>query len=328
MSESTYHLGHPSARHPMNTNAAEILRRIENLEVKGAYLITAAALDCLVLRAQEVAEAAAPDPGRQLRQLARRLMAAQPSMACVANACAYVLVPLSPDVSAAEVARTTGVRAEAFRNRLDQAQQAVVAHGPGLIEPDDVVLMHSYSGTLLAIFTAAWEAGRHFQVIATESRPYSEGRFMAARLVERGIPCTLVTEAALADIATRASKAMVGADSLLATGGVVNKMGTHLLALACQARGVPLFAAASTLKFSTASLRGQAAGLLERPDDVAIVGPELGGKPGLRVVNRLFEVTPAHLFTGIITERGVVAPQAVAALYDKEFVLDSGFAGN
>lgn len=305
----------------MSTNAAEILHRIENLEVKGAYRITIAVLDCLVLRAQELTEAAAPDPEGQLRQLARRLTAVQPSMACVANACAYVLAALSPDTPAAEMIRITTDRAEAFRSRLEQAQQAVVACGRELIESDDVILMTSYSGTLLAIFTAAWEAGRRFQVIATESRPYNEGRFLAARLTDSGIPCTLITEAALADVASQASKAMVGADSLLATGDVVNKMGTHLLALACQACGVPLFAAASTLKFSPASLRGQAVGLLERPDEATIAGPELVGRSGLRVLNRLFEVTPADLFTGIVTERGLIAPQAVVALYDRDFVL-------
>src|SRR5215470_7798024 len=112
----------------MTTTAEQLIRDIEDMKVKGAYLITRVALEALALRAGEVAA-----QGASIREAlvaaADRLVAAQPSMASVANACAYVLHPLvrdEPAPSAPEQIRQLVVeRGQAFLAANDQAQQLV-----------------------------------------------------------------------------------------------------------------------------------------------------------------------------------------------------------
>lgn len=300
-------------------SAEQIISDIENMKVKGAYLITVVGLEALTLRAKEATAGGKPIVVA-LTADAQRLKAAQPSMASVANGCDYVLQPLlnlQRPITLDETVHLVSTRSQEFLARFGQAQQAVEEIGARLVREGDTIFVHSYSGTLLGIFRRAWEAGRRFRVQATESRPGCEGRVLVGELLKLGIPCTLTTDIALASYIRKASKAIVGADSILADGSVVNKMGTHLLALACQAHGVPLYAAGGTHKLSLESVRGGEVRLLERPAAEGGIAPaELLDHPNLRVENTFFDVTPARYFTGLITERGIVPPAAVATFLD------------
>ena len=134
---------------------------------------------------------------------------------------------------------------------------------------------------------------------------------MVTELLELGIPCTLIIDAAMGSYLQRANKALVGSDSILANGSVVNKMGTQLLALACHAYSVPLYAAGSILKLSLESLQGGEVKLLDRPDDGGIAPSGLAGGKELRVENRIFDVTPAQYIEALITDKGVLPPAAI-----------------
>ena len=191
----------------------------------------------------------------------------------------------------------------------------MVKTGATLVRDGGTVFVHSYSATLLGIFRTAWEEGRRFAVVGTESRPYGEGRALASALVELGMPYTLITDAATAHTLVRADFALVGVDTFLATGAVVNKMGTLPLALACRFHGKPLYAAGTSFKFSVAFQRGEAVGLKTRPDDAGIAPAELSGDPRLMVENVFFEVIPARFFEGLVTEYGLQPPAAVPSLW-------------
>jgi ribose 1,5-bisphosphate isomerase len=299
----------------MTTTAEQLIRDIEDMKVKGAYLITRVALEALVLRAGEAAAQGAPIR-EALVAAADRLVAAQPSMASVANACAYVLHPLvraePASLTPEQIRQLVAERGQAFLAANDQAQQLVVELGARVVHEGDVVFIHSYTGTLLGIFGRAREEGRRFSVIATESRPYCEGRVMVSELLKLGIPCTLMIDAAIGSYIGRASKSLIGIDSILSNGDVVNKIGTQLLALACRTYGVPLYAAGSVLKLSIASLRGGEVKMLERPDDGGIAPADVADRQDLRVENRIFDVTPGHYFTALITDQGVLPPAAIA----------------
>jgi translation initiation factor 2B subunit (eIF-2B alpha/beta/delta family) len=108
----------------------------------------------------------------------------------------------------------------------------------------------------------------------------------------------------------------VGCDSYLSNGDVVNKIGTQLLALACQVHGVPLYAAGSVLKLSMRSLRGETVKMLERPDDGGIAPSDLPDRQGLQVENRIFDVTPGRHFAALITDQGLLPPAAIAGFRD------------
>jgi eIF-2B alpha/beta/delta-like uncharacterized protein len=303
----------------MTTTAEQLIRDIEDMKIKGAYLITRVTLEALTLLAK-----AAADQGTSIQEAltaaADRLQAAQPSMASVANACAYVLHPLrqpeSTSLSPEQIHQLVVERSQDFLTANDQAQQRVVEVGARVVHDGDVVSIHSYTGTLVGIFRRAREEGKRFSVIATESRPYCEGRVMVAELLELGIPCTLIIDAAIGSYVGRANKSLVGSDSILSNGSVVNKIGTQMLALACHVYGVPLYAAGSILKLSVTSLCGGVVKMLERPDDAGIAPVDVPDRQGLQVENRIFDVTPGHYFEALITDQGVLPPAAIAGFRD------------
>jgi ribose 1,5-bisphosphate isomerase len=311
----------------MTPTAEQLIRDIEDMKVKGAYLITRVALEALALRAKDAAADGKPILDT-LIAAADRLRSAQPSMASVANACAYVLYPLQQPEGAAltpEQAHDLIVeRSHDFLEANDQAQQRTVEVGAHMIHDGDLVFIHSYTGTLLGMFRRARAAGKQFSVIATESRPYCEGRVMVAELLKLDIPCTLIIDAAIGSYAGRASKSLVGSDSFLPNGAVVNKIGTQLLALACQVYGVPLYAAGSVLKLSMAALNGGEVKMLERPDDGGIAPPDLLDRKNLRVENRIFDTTPGRYFEALITDRGVLPPTAIAGFRDHPMLRPEG----
>ena len=301
------------------SRALQIIHDIEEMKVRGAFLITQTALEALALRAQELAPDGADACRAGVLAAADRLIASQPSMACVENGCAFVVATIQAGEtegwSAQQIEETVAARAAVFQERFQAAQEAVVRVGAALVRAGSTIFVHSYSGTLLGILRRAWEAGKRFAVAGTESRPYGEGRTLAAALVELGVPYTLITDAATAHTLPRADFALVGVDTFLTTGAVVNKMGTLPLALACRYHGKLLYAAGSSFKFSVASHRGEAVGLKTRPDDAGIAPPELSGDPRLTVENVFFEVIPARFFEGVITEYGFQPPAAIPSLW-------------
>jgi methylthioribose-1-phosphate isomerase len=162
-------------------------------------------------------------------------------------------------------------------------------------------------GTALAPIYAAHAAGMAVHVWVSETRPRNQGLLTAWELAEAGVPHTLLADnaAGLLMRQGRVDMLIVGADRIAANGDVANKVGTYLKALAARAHGVPFYVAAplATIDFSCAS--GDQIPIEER------AGTELdaGDVP---VINPAFDVTPAALVSGIITERGVAAAENLA----------------
>lgn len=155
-----------------------------------------------------------------------------------------------------------------------------------LISDGDVVITCSYSAAVLKSFEAAKKQGRLFSVIAARSEGKdgrSYGEAMARKLASAGIPAEVVPDDALESAAARASLALVGADTVMPDGAIINGAPTLRLAQAAKRRAVPFYVVCETSKF----LAGRDAPMLEEG----------------------FEVVPGELVDGIITERG---PRAAA----------------
>jgi methylthioribose-1-phosphate isomerase len=194
-------------------------------------------------------------------------------------------------------------------------------HGAELIQDGQTILTHCNAGALatagygtaLGVVRAAWESGKKIKVIADETRPVLQGaRLTAWELMQDKIPVTLITDN-MAGALMRQGKiqvCVVGADRIAANGDVANKIGTYSVAVLAKAHGIPFYVAApySTIDLGTRS--GQDIPIEQRnPEEVIRVH---GGDPiapsGVEVFNPAFDVTPADLVTGIITERGVFKP--------------------
>ena len=196
---------------------------------------------------------------------------------------------------------------------------AIGRYGADLL-PDGDILTHCNTGALatggdgtaLAVVTTAWADGRRFRVWADETRPLFQGaRLTAWELVQRGIPVTVLCDSAAAHLLAtgRIGCCIVGADRITAGGDTANKIGTYGLAVLAAAHGVPFYVAAPSSTFDLSIVDGteipiehRGAAEVTSPWGRAIAPPEA------EAFNPAFDVTPARLIRGIITERGVIAP--------------------
>src|SRR5882724_641909 len=163
-------------------------------------------------------------------------------------------------------------------------------------------------GTALGVIRSA--KNKKISVIANETRPYLQGaRLTAWEMVQEKIPCTLITDNMAGHLMSRGEVdvVIVGADRIAANGDVANKIGTYALAVMAKRHGIPFYVAAPRSTFDPAIPDGSHIPIEERPADEVTGYRKLRWAPkGVLVRNPAFDVTPAELITGIISEKGVV----------------------
>src|SRR5579883_2731501 len=226
---------------------------------------------------------------QRVRQGGRELARARPAMAALAGAVGRILAaPGGPD----GMARAAGQLLQEY----DQAVARITNFARSLLR--GTIMLHSLSGTVMEVLSACIPPVE--QVIILEGRPLYEGRTVARNLSTHSVALTLITDAQ-ADIFLPSCQAVVvGADSILADGGILNKAGTSLLARAARGHGIPFYVLSETLKISPRAWSGDLALLEEHP------GQEVWRDPptGVAVRNFYFDHTPAELVTRIISEQG------------------------
>ncbi len=245
---------------------------------------------------------------QELCALAESLLASRPSMTAVHHrvnrvmyAAAQHATPRSVEAAAAEIL--------ARAMRTDEQAAATAAR---LVEGKRVLTL-SRSGTVVAALEAA-----HADVIIAHSLPGGEGRAMAERLAANGVRVAMCSDAGIAAACDHADVVLVGADTVLADGSVVNKVGTRPAALAARARQIPFYVAAAIDKISPK----KNVDLEQARRDTLY-----DGDASIEVIHPLFETTPPELITAIITEEGTIAPSDVADLADELRRLESWHCG-
>ena len=192
-------------------------------------------------------------------------------------------------------------------------------HGSQLFDNNDTIMTHCNAGALatvaygtaLGVIRATKESGKNIKVIATETRPVQQGsRLTAFELKHDGIDVSLISDTAVGyTMANRlVNKVIVGADRILRTGHVFNKIGTYQVATMAKRHGIPFYVAAPLSTFD----------LKSNPDDVIIeqrnahevthIGDKKTAPDDINVINPAFDMTPPELITGIITEVGIAKP--------------------
>jgi len=167
-------------------------------------------------------------------------------------------------------------------------------------------------GTALALFFAAAEAGRKISVYADETRPLLQGaRLTAWELMQRDIDVTLICDSMAAWVMRQGKidGVVVGADRIAANGDAANKIGTYGVAVLAKAHRIPFYVAAPVSTFDLSLSAGSEIPIEERSADEICCGFGKRTAPaGVKVYNPAFDVTPAELIAGIITERGIISP--------------------
>ena len=209
--------------------------------------------------------------------------------------------------------------AEAVRIAADDVavNQAIGAHGTEVVPDGARVLTHCNTGSLacvgwgtaLGVIRSSHEAGRRPSVWVDETRPVLQGaRLTAWELQQLGIPATLVVDSMAGSLmaAGEVDLAIVGADRIAANGDVANKIGTYSLAVLARYHEVPFYVAAPTSTIDPATASGSQIVVEKRSDAevVEVSGVRLAPE-GFAAQNWAFDITPADLVTGYITEEGV-----------------------
>jgi methylthioribose-1-phosphate isomerase len=198
--------------------------------------------------------------------------------------------------------------------------RAIGRHGAALVGPGEGILTHCNAGglatadygTALAVIFAAHERGTSLRVFADETRPLLQGaRLTAWELQRRGIPVTLICDSMAAQVMREGKIQMVvvGADRIAANGDTANKIGTYGVALLARAHAIPFYVAAPSSTFDLSIPDGSAIPIEQRdPREVTHGFGRQTAPDGVDVYNPAFDVTPADLIAGLITEKGVIRP--------------------
>ncbi|XP_057949325.1 methylthioribose-1-phosphate isomerase [Malania oleifera] len=182
-------------------------------------------------------------------------------------------------------------------------------------------------GTALGVIRALHSEGVLERAYCTETRPFNQGsRLTAFELVHDRIPATLIADSAAAALMKtgRINAVIVGADRVTANGDTANKIGTYSLALCAMHHGVPFYVAAPLTSVDLSLASGQEIVIEERSAKELLhsrggLGEQVAAS-GIDVWNPAFDVTPANLIFGIITEKGVVTKTGMDAFDMKGFI--------
>ncbi len=219
------------------------------------------------------------------------------------------------DARAALLAEAHAIRDEdaAMCHAIGAAGQHLIPEGGGVLTHCNAgALATSEYGTALALMYAAHEAGRKFTAYVDETRPLLQGsRLTAWELTRAGIDTTLICDsmAAVVMAQKKANLVVTGADRIAANGDTANKIGTYGIAVLAHAHGIPFYVAAPSSTFDLSIADGSAIPIEHRdPDEVRMIQDLPIAPADVPVFSPAFDVTPARLIAGIITERGLISP--------------------
>lgn len=309
----------------------QMCQAIRSMQVRGAPLIGAAAAYGMVLGCQQHAD------DQTLQRVASQLMATRPTAVNLAWAVQRMLQQLLR-LPVTQRAAASWDFAQTIADEDVAQNQAIGQHGLALMtakathHPNQVVniLTHCNAGwlatvdggTALAPVYAAHDSGLSVHVWVDETRPRNQGASLTAwELAQHGVPHTVITDNAGGYLMQQGQVDMVivGADRVTKNGDVCNKIGTYLKALAANDQQIPFYAAVPTPTIDWQLDHGADIEIEMRDaDEVAYMQgqDEDGQNHRVRVIphesqalNPAFDVTPARLVSGIITERGVFRPE-------------------
>lgn len=184
-----------------------------------------------------------------------------------------------------------------------------------IIHSKSVIMTYCHSGEAMSFIKHSWTKQKEISVIACLTEPQEQGVLTAKELSREGIPVTLIDDNAMGYFIKNVDMVIVGADALRLE-GLVNKIGTRLLAGTAASAHKPFYIVANSLKLD----RRENFKIEERPTNEIFrkILPKQKMK-GIEIRNPAFDVTPWNLVTSVITERGIVSPNKIKKeiLYEK-----------
>jgi len=302
------------------TSAAETVEGVRSMVMRGAPAIGCAAAYGVALEALRLRNASPADFAAGMNKTFDVLAASRPTAVNLLWAMkrmrtVWDAVKQQPVGAIAErlLAEAYKVMAEYIR-----INRAMGAYGAELLPDGARVLTHCNAGTLataghdtaLGVFRSAIEAGKRISVIADETRSFLQGaRLTAWKMVQEKIPVALITDNMAGFIMSKGEidAVVVGTDRVAANGDIANKISTYMVAVLARRHNIPFYAACPLSTIDLSIPDGSAIPIEERAvKEVPGFRDCQWVAQGVKMRNPAFDVMPAELVSGLITEKGVV----------------------
>ena len=227
------------------------------------------------------------------------------------------IMEVANNANTVEEIRTNVIEyAKKMANDDIQINMTMGKNGSELFNDNDTIMTHCNAGALatvgygtaLGVIRATKDSGKNIKVIATETRPIQQGsRLTAFELKHDGIDVSLIPDTAVGYSMANGlvDKIVVGADRILSTGHVFNKIGTYQVATMAKQHNIPFYVAAPLSTFDMKSNPEDVIIEQRKGTEVTGIGDKKTAPDGIDVINPAFDMTPPELIAGIITEKGV-----------------------
>jgi len=312
-------------------NVADLEAAILRLSVRGAPAIGCAAAFGVVLIAREVPESLSGEAlKKELDRRCDHLIEVRPTAVnlkwAVDRCRAVAHSQFAKNVSRTTLLLALESEAHAILEEDRRMCSAMGAHGATLLQQllkgkkSATLMTHCNAGALatggmgtaLSVMYASQQAGLTLHVFADETRPLLQGaRLTSWELARAGIDVTVICDNMAASVLRdrHPDMVVVGADRIAANGDTANKIGTYGLAILAKHHGVPFYVAAPYSTFDLTLKSGAEIPIEERKrSEISDQNGRLAVPDNAKVFNPAFDVTPAELIAGFITERGVLKP--------------------
>ena len=230
------------------------------------------------------------------------------------------VVNCNPDVDVATLKKALELQAMSIFKTDQEMCRRMGDHGAKLIKNgmkcltvcNAGALATADYGTALGVFYSAKKKGKKFTVTSLETRPLLQGaRLTCWELLQEKIDTTLICDNMAASLMAKGKVDIIfaGADRIASNGDTANKIGTYMLAVLAKYHGIPFYIVAPSTTFDLAIKSGKQIPIEERKSQEVthFAGIPVAPK-GVKVYNPAFDVTPANLITGIVTEHGIIRP--------------------
>ncbi len=294
----------------MDQKINQTYQDIKELRVQGATDVARATLSALQEYGQRVAAEDRSEWQEKMTAAAERLLSARPTEPLAQNGVQYLWSVLESVKKLKLVRQSLEKAVDDFMLLIQDSKDLIATNGQNLIKENDKIFVHCHSSSVVNILRRAFNNGEEFEVFNSETRPLYQGRITAQELTEIGISVTMVVDSAVSYfISSQTGEEydmdmfLIGADALLKDGSTYNKIGSYGMSLAAEHSEVPVYIAASLLKFYPAEK------IEIEKRDPAEIWPEAPEK--VNIINYAFDEVFQEGITGIITEAGVIKPEEV-----------------
>jgi len=300
-------------------NYQDVANAIKTMVVRGAPAIGVSGAFGMALAALQSNAQTKDDLINDLEDAKKVLIETRPTAVNLKWALEKIMDTTKKGSDVSEIKQSVIDTAKKMADEDIQTNMTMGKIGSDLFDDNDTIMTHCNAGALatvaygtaLGVIRAVKESGKNIKVIATETRPVQQGsRLTAFELKHDGIDVSLISDTAVGYSMAKGlvNKVIVGADRILRTGHVFNKIGTYQVATMAKQHKIPFYVAAPLSTFD----------LKSNPDDVIIeqrkasevtgIGDKKTAPDDINVINPAFDMTPPELISGIITEKGVAKP--------------------